>query len=227
MTEMELRNSYVAVLKPWVGAKQGSNIHREIIDLYNTISPLPRGYKMTYTDAWCAATASAAAKKAGLTSIIPTECSCAQLIKKYQALGRWVEDDAYVPSVGDSIFYDWQDSGVGDNKGDPDHVGVVESVSGDTIIVIEGNMSNAVGRRTMTVNGRFIRGYGCPNFASLATKSKGYQLMDLVSSDGVISNKDYWAAVVDGTKVASAANVKALIEKYHEVLAGTKQCCCK
>lgn len=227
MTELELRNSYVSVLKSWVGAKQGSNIHREIIDTYNTISPLPRGYKVSYNDAWCAATASAAAKKAGLTSIIPAECSCSQLIKKYQALGRWVEDDAYVPSVGDSIFYDWQDSGVGDNRGDPDHVGVVESVTGNTIIVIEGNMNNAVGRRTITVNGKFIRGYGCPNFASLATKSEGYQLMDLISSDGVITNKDYWAAVVDGTKVASAANVKALIKKYHEVLSGTKSCCCK
>ena len=42
-----------------------------------------------------------------------------------------MENDAYVPSPGDYIFYDWQDSGVGDNKGSSDHVGVGEKVEGD------------------------------------------------------------------------------------------------
>lgn len=41
------------------------------------------------------------------------------MVRLYQELGRWVEDDAYVPSPGDVIFYDWQDSGVGDNAGQP------------------------------------------------------------------------------------------------------------
>ncbi len=82
----------------------------------------------------------------------------------FQKLGEWDENDARVPKAGDIIFYDWQDSGVGDNKGTPDHVGIVEEVCGSAITVIEGNRNNAVGRRKIAVNGRYIRGYGVPKF---------------------------------------------------------------
>ena len=73
---------------------------------------------------------------------------------------------AYVPKPGDVIFYDWQDSGSGDNTGWPDHVGIVEAVSGSTITVIEGNKSDSVSRRTLQVNGKCIRGYGVPKYSS-------------------------------------------------------------
>lgn len=57
------------------------------------------------------------------------------------------------------------------NTGWPDHVGIVESVNGSTMKVIEGNMSDAVGRRTMQVNGRYIRGYGLPKFKGSVASS--------------------------------------------------------
>ena len=79
-------------------------------------------------------------------------------------MGIWVESDSYVPSPGDYIFYDWDDNGIGDNRGDSDHVGIVEKVSDGLIYVIEGNYSNAVKRRTLAVNGRYIRGYGVPKY---------------------------------------------------------------
>lgn len=66
------------------------------------------------------------------------------------------------------IFYDWDDTGAGDNTGWPDHVGIVESVSGGNITVIEGNKNNAVARRTIAVNGRYIRGYGVPKYEAEA-----------------------------------------------------------
>ena len=59
-----------------------------------------------------------------------------------------------------------KDSGKGDNTGRPDHVGGVEKVSGDTITVIEGNYSNSAKRRTLPVNGRYIRGYIVPKYDS-------------------------------------------------------------
>ena len=83
------------------------------------------------------------------------------LLKK---LGIWEENDAYVPQAGDIIFYDWQDSGAGDNVGSSDHVGLVEKVENGIITVIEGNKSNGVNKRTIPVNGRCIRGYGVPNY---------------------------------------------------------------
>ena len=158
------RSQYVAQLQSWVGLKESDGSHKQIIDIYNTIKPLPVGYKMKTTDAWCAATISAAAQVCNATDIIPTECSCPRMITKAKSMGIWVEADDYVPQPGDLILFDWDDSGKGDNTGGPDHVGGVEKITSKKITVIEGNYSNAVKRRTLDVNGRYIRGYIVPKF---------------------------------------------------------------
>ena len=158
------RKEFVAQLQSWVGLKESNGSHKKIIDIYNTIKPLPVGYKLKYTDAWCAGTVSAAAQECNATDIIPTECSCPRMITKAQKMGVWVENDAHVPTPGDIILYDWDDSGKGDNKGGSDHVGVCEKISGNTMTIIEGNYSNAVKRRTLSVNGKYIRGYIVPKF---------------------------------------------------------------
>ena len=168
MTELELRQHYVDTLRGWIGRKESDGSHQLIVDTYNSMLKLPRNYAVTYKDAWCAATVSAAAIEAGVTGIIPRECSCARMIALFKDIGRWQERDDYVPLPGDIIFYDWQDSGKGDNVGAADHVGVVENVAGGTITVIEGNYHDAVGRRTIKVNARFIRGYGLPDYASMS-----------------------------------------------------------
>jgi len=168
MTEQELRQKVVGIARGWLGCKESDGSHRKIIDLYNSHKPLARGYAVAYTDSWCSTFASAVAIKAGLTDIIPTECGCEKHIQLFKNLGSWVEDDAYKPSPGDYIFYNWDDNGVGDCTASADHVGIVEKVSGQTITVIEGNYSNSVGRRTITVNGRYIRGYGVPKYGSKA-----------------------------------------------------------
>lgn len=150
--------------KAWIGKKESNGSHKEIIDLYNTQNPLPYGYKVKYTDSWCATFVSAIAVKLGYTSIIPTECGCERMIELFKTLECWIEDENRTPEPGEIIFYDWQDSGKGDNKGWSDHVGIVEKVSGGKITVIEGNNSDAVKRRTLAVNGKYIRGYGVPRY---------------------------------------------------------------
>ena len=80
------------------------------------------------------------------------ECSCAKMIELGKKQGIFVENDAYVPSKGDVIFYDWQDSGKGDDKGTPDHVGIVEYIKDGNIRVVEGNKNDAVGERTIKIN---------------------------------------------------------------------------
>lgn len=169
ITEAQARQKLVSVAIQWYGRKESDGSHREIIDIYNGHAPLARGYKVKYTDAWCATFGSAAAIAAGYTDIIPTECGCGQMIELFRKMGRWVEDDAYIPSPGDYIFYDWDDSGAGDCAGWPEHVGIVVSVSEDKIRVIEGNKNDAVEYREIDVNGRYIRGYGIPDYASKAT----------------------------------------------------------
>ena len=158
------RNNIVAQAQQWVGLKESDGSFAKIIDIYNNHKPLARGYKLKLTDAWCAATVSALAITCNATDIIPTEVSCGKLIELAKAMGIWVEADNHIPSPADFILYDWDDSGKGDNTGWPDHIGTVEKVVGDTITVIEGNYKNAVSRRMIAVNGKFIRGYIVPKY---------------------------------------------------------------
>lgn len=168
MTEKELRQKVVSTAEAWLGTRELSDRHYEMLEIYNAQSPLPRGTRMQATWPWCAMFVSVVSLQCGLRGIMPTECGCPGMVRLYQELGRWVENDAYTPSPGDVIFYDWQDNGVGDNVGQPDHVGIVTACDGQTMTIIEGNCDNAVKTRSLAVNARFIRGYGVPDFASKA-----------------------------------------------------------
>lgn len=172
MTEKEWRQKVVSTAEAWLGTRELSDRHYEMLDIYNSQRPLPRGTRMQATWPWCAAFVSTVSLQCGLRDIMPTECGCPGMVRLYQELGRWVENDAYVPSPGDVIFYDWQDSATNyattDNVGHPDHVGIVLDCDGNNMTIIEGNNANAVNKRVLAVNDRFIRGYGIPDFASKA-----------------------------------------------------------
>ena len=187
MTEAQARQKIVSIMQGWIGLKRSDRSHAPIIDTYNGNKPLPRGYAVTYNDAYCATTTSAAAIKAGYTDIIPVECSCYYLIEKAKAMGIWQENDAYIPAPGDEVLYDWDDGpnyATTDNRGTPEHVGMVEAVSGSTIKVMEGNMSGGVvGRRNLQVNGRYIRGFICPNYASKATEKAPEKSIDEIATE--------------------------------------------
>ena len=168
MTEKELRQKVVDTASSWLGTQEGTSRHAEMLNIYNAQRPLPRGTRMLSTWPWCAAFVSTVSLQCGLRDIMPTECGCPPMIRLYKEIGRWIEDDSYVPYPGDVIFYDWQDSGIGDNVGQPDHVGIVVACTNGTMTIIEGNCDNAVKLRQIAVNARFIRGYGCPDYASKA-----------------------------------------------------------
>lgn len=153
-------------LAQYVGIKEGSAEHKAILKVFND-SGLCTRYKMTVNDAWCATSTSAAFIATGLSNIFPcVECSCENMINLAKKAGIWVENDAYIPSTGDVILYDWDDNGVGDCTGWSDHVGIVVSVSGSTIKIIEGNKNDSVGYRNIAVNGKYIRGFITPKFSS-------------------------------------------------------------
>lgn len=160
------RNEVVHLAQSWIGKKESDGSFKSIIDLYNTIKPLPRGYKMKYTDAWCACTWSALAIALGYTDIMPIEVSCIKIIERAKEMGIWKESDTYIPQPGDGVLYDWQDNGLGDNTGQPDHIGIVDYVDQNSgyFTVIEGNYDNAVKKRTVSINGKYIRGFICPKY---------------------------------------------------------------
>ena len=164
-----MRNKVVSTAMSYLGCKESDGSFKKIIDLYNSHKPLARGYKVKYTDEWCATFVSAVSIACGITDIMPTECSCSKMIELYKNLGGWKESDSYAPSPGDLIMYDWEDSGRGDNTGQPNHVGIVAAVNGTSLTIIEGNKNESVAYRAMTVNGKYIRGYCVPNYARNAT----------------------------------------------------------
>ena len=168
MTENELRARFCARARSWLGRREADGSHREIIDVYNQIVPLPRGYRLRYDDPWCAGFVSAVAQDLGLTAYVYPECGCGPMIGLYQKAGRWMEDDAWLPAPGDVIFYDWDDSGTGDNRGGADHVGIVLAADGERISVIEGNCGKTVATREIRRNERYIRGFGLPDYAGAA-----------------------------------------------------------
>ena len=171
MTENELRQKVANIINAWVGATKGSAKHLEILEIYNTHRPLARGYTVKVTDAYCATTASAAYIKAGIAEYTGTECGVEKYTLVAKGLGIWVEDDAHAPKIGDACVYDWDDNGVGDCTGAGDHIGIVTATGGGKFTVTEGNMSGGkVGKRTMAVNGKYIRGFICPDFAAIAKK---------------------------------------------------------
>ena len=165
--EAQAREALVDTACGWVGVRQDDGSHHFIIDLYNSITPLPQDYRVTYDDAWCAAFVSAAALESDMTDIIPPECSCSRQIKLFQDLGRWEEDDGYQPLPGDIIYYDWDLPRSIDCTGWPEHVGIVVGTYGPYIRVVEGNMDDgSAGYRTIIQNDWCIRGYGLPDYAS-------------------------------------------------------------
>lgn len=166
-----MRTKIVKQAEAWIGKKERDGSFKVIIDTYNAHKPLARKYRVKYTDEWCATFVSAVAIVCGATDIIPTECSCQKMIELFKAINSWQENDAYVPSGGDIIFYDWEDNGKGDNKGRANHVGIVQKVVGSTIYVIEGNYSQSVRVRKIAVNAKYIRGFGIPKYKTAAKET--------------------------------------------------------
>lgn len=161
------REEVVKKAQSWIGKNEADGSFKEIIDIYNkNVLKTPRKLKMLYTWPWCACFWSAVAFSLGYEEIIPVEMSCAELIDLSKKKGIWVENDDYVPLPGDAVLYDWSDSGKGDCVGPPDHIGIVEYVNKKSgyFVVIEGNYSNSVKRRTILINGIHIRGFITPKY---------------------------------------------------------------
>ena len=231
-------SAVVAKIISWKGKTESNGGHKQIIDIYNSHIPRARGYKVKYTDEWCAACVSAVAIDLGYTNIIPIECSCGQMINKAKDMGIWVEDENRKPNVGDIVLYDWNDSGKGDNKGWADHVGIVTSVKGDKFIVTEGNYKQGVNDRELTVNAKLLRGFIVPKYDSEPTSEKVTNTSKSISevAKEVINGKwgngldrrnnlekagyDYLTVQTEVNKLLKSNTLKPISEVAKEVING-------
>lgn len=209
------RNAVVNLVNAWVGKNEKDGSYKSILELYNGQPKKPRGVTMKPGMAWCATTWSALAIALKYTKIMPVECSCYYLIKAAQKMGVWVENDAYVPKPGDACLYDWQDNGVGDNKGTPDHVGVVTYVNKKEgyFVVTEGNYSKSVKKRTVSINGKFIRGFITPKYDDSTASAATSQKQQTVGKD----NKTVAHEVIAGAwGTTNASIIKNLTAKHYD-----------
>ena len=171
MSEKAIRQKVADTALSLLGIKEGTAEHKRIIDIYNAQHKLPKGYAMSYDDAWCAATMTYIGIILEISNIILPECSCSRMIKLYDDKGWWMEADDYVPDLADIVMYDW-DAKKGECTGAPEHTGMIVGKKGNTLMVLEGNYDNQVKIREICVEYIKVRGYCLPDYGSLARPFK-------------------------------------------------------
>lgn len=143
----------VNVAKQYLGIKEGSKEHYHLVDTYNTLKPLPRGYKVKYSDSWCAVFVTVCCMEAGDTYPLCAECGAEEMRKLIMHATPSLLKN-YLPKENDIIFFDW------DGNGWANHVEIVEKAQNNLIMSIGGNVENSVKRRITMLDDKHILGYG-------------------------------------------------------------------
>lgn len=135
----------------------------EVVDIYNTFLPRPRGYKVKYSDMLCATYVSAIFIKLGWTDIVPPECGARQLYRNMDAISCATPDVKRTPQPGDLIFF-----GNGQKPDGINHVGIVVELTnaGKRIVYYDISNSGRVGKHYAPVGYNWICGYGMPDYAA-------------------------------------------------------------
>lgn len=229
-------NNVLNVARSWLGYSEKNGKHKEIMNVYNSHKPLARGYKIKTTDSWCDCFVSACAIKAGAVDLIGTEVGCEKHVAIFKKKGIWIEDGKIKPQVGDIILFNWNDA-VQPNDGHADHIGIVEQVYGNTIVCIEGNYNDAVGRRTINVGWGYIRGYARPKYDGVGTSSTTIKKKSIETiareviqgawGSGALrktaltkAGYDYTAVQAQVNEILAAKNKKSITAIAKEVIAG-------
>lgn len=148
----------------YLGTVQGDTRHKDIIQKYNSVQPVPVGYLVKETDDWCATFVTVIGDLTGLSKYIGRECGVHRFVQLFKRKGIWI--GLQKPRPGDIIVFDWRKDGW------MDHIGIVEKLKDSTVTVIEGNASRRVARRTYNWNDWRVAGYARPNYPSGGSQSK-------------------------------------------------------
>ena len=139
--------------------RENSTEHHFIVDTYNRITPLPVGYKVKYSDSWCAVFVSFCFRVFFPDVVFPYECSCERMVAKikdmYQQklhINGKKSMCGYKPKSGDVVFYRF-------HVGQIDHIGIIINATPVGMLVIEGNYSDSVKIREVKYDNPNIYGY--------------------------------------------------------------------
>ncbi|MBR1457276.1 MAG: CHAP domain-containing protein, partial [Oscillospiraceae bacterium] len=178
-------------------------------------------YGIPYGD-WCAMFVSFCLNFADIpTSQFPIECGVTRWIDDLNALGLYTSAGAYAPRIGDVIFFDFNDDGLGD------HVGIVSRVYDEggaaKLETIEGNRTPTVQTFTYDAGDRTILGYGVlPERPTETKESLDLGLVQIAPADGeaLPPEADGHAKILSGEEAAAAQDV---VEAYLTAPAPTAQ----
>lgn len=153
-----------------LGVQMGDKYHKQIVDMYNNVSPKPVGYTAKTIDDWCDIFVTWVFDMEKASSLIGRECGVQRHKAILQTKGIW--KGRVKPQAGDIVIFDWQ----GHNKGWADHIGLVEKVVGNIVHTIEGNSGSPsqVRRQQYAYDDNRIVGYARPKYgASTTTTNAG------------------------------------------------------
>ena len=116
---------------------------------------------------WCAMFVAWCARQAGVPKSVINNASYAHAGgNPYYFNVTFHSSGTYTPKPGDLIFYDWADT---ERKWD--HVGIVLFVENGYVSAVEGNASEQVLIRRVSINNYEIQGYGCPAYTAGQTSA--------------------------------------------------------
>lgn len=149
LTTLPKLNKILEIAESYNGIYEGSEAHHHLVDFYNTLSPLPRGYHLKYSDSWCAAYVSVVMRRSGILEF-PYECGVFELYKKLIKKGCVVQ--GRFPMPGEILFFK------------SSHVGIVNGwiQNNFTVSTIEGNTSDMCAHRRHNLLHKNILGWASP-----------------------------------------------------------------
>ena len=152
----------IEIARKYLGVRQYSPQHQQLVATYNETVPRPRGYKVTLDDDWCDIFVTAIADLAGASQYTGRECGVERHLVQMRQMGIW--QGRTFPQVGDIIVFDY-------NGGMADHIGYVETVDeAGNIQTIEGNVNGAVARQHYHYLDSIIVGYARPHDSKVIEK---------------------------------------------------------
>lgn len=149
LTTLPRLNKILEIAETYNGVKELSEAHLHLVDFYNTINPLPRGYKLKYADSWCAAYVSVVMRRAGILEF-PFECGVFEMFNKLKERNCVIYGRPPMP--GELIFFK------------SSHVGIVNGWLGEDwkAPTIEGNTANMCAHRKHYLLDESILGWASP-----------------------------------------------------------------
>ena len=158
---MSIRDKVLVVCNNNLGVSEPYGDDK-FIDWFN--KNVLKTWKFSMDVAWCSIFVTYAGVHGGLTgNEFPLTASCDEGMNWFKNKKQWKYGAAYggsyTPKKGDIVYYSNTH-----NQSDSTHVGWVESCDGTLMIVVEGNYSNKVKKRTIYLSDPYILGYGIVNF---------------------------------------------------------------